>query len=282
MVFGHPIRSVFIALCVVGLIWAIGSIDVLATPHNFYQFGVVGITRGQTARLNVANVASQQEVRVEMSIVDSNNKTLARSVETIQPGQSNYLDLDTSTFIGAAGDRVLIQAIVRDLREPQDSQNDIIPSFEIFETTSGKTLTLYAPPIGEIHRQDTPISESGMLGIGRGQTARLTVTYSYWDNPVAPPVKVQLLFLGQSGEIVAKTTQTLSPGVSAFLDVRAYKLNLSERQRAQLRVAVRPVQMPEAHRPVFLTTYEVFTTRTGATDVLYPSEIKQQIPNQSQ
>src|SRR2546422_567194 len=57
-------------------------------------FGNVGITFGQTARLNVVNLDQEMRAEVELMFFDSQGNTLAQSREMIAPNHAAHLDLN--------------------------------------------------------------------------------------------------------------------------------------------------------------------------------------------
>src|SRR5205807_9867444 len=84
------------------------------TPPDPDRFGMVGITRGQTMRLNIVNLINPPEpdkksppdpCRVVLSFRDaagqpfrnSDGQVIRREV-TLQPGESDFLDLNADIF----------------------------------------------------------------------------------------------------------------------------------------------------------------------------------------
>src|SRR5262245_11955969 len=83
------------------------------SPDRHALFGMVGITRGQTARLNVSYLPSAVPdlppgpTRVEMSFVDADGNTLVnndgqaiRRVVMLEPGHSTFLQINANNLIG--------------------------------------------------------------------------------------------------------------------------------------------------------------------------------------
>jgi hypothetical protein len=144
-----------------------GQASAQITPESIpcptCRFGMVGITRGQTIRLNVVNNAdvppgpcrTTSEVppgpcsqRVDLILFDSLGRTLAHSTETLAPGRSAFLDFD-GNLIERLGIRLEIRPIV--LTPPPDPdrrlRSFIIASVEVFSNETGKTL-FYVPAVG--------------------------------------------------------------------------------------------------------------------------------------
>jgi hypothetical protein len=142
---------------------------------------------------------------------------------------------------------------------------------------------------GQARAQITPESVPcptclfGMVGITRGQTARLNVVNAN-DVPPGPcrssaevppgpcRAQVDLIFFDNTGRMLARTTATLAPGHAAFLDLNGDTL---ERQgnRAQVRAAVMtpPPEPDSVSRAVLVATVEVFNNETGRTIVVIPA-----------
>ncbi len=103
-----------------------------------FQFGMVGITRDQTARLNVLN-GSREPIQVSFNFTDSAGRQIKQAVETIMPDHAAFLDLTPSGVDDAAG-RLQIHATLEiGERSPGGAGRQIIPTLEVFDTSTGKT-----------------------------------------------------------------------------------------------------------------------------------------------
>jgi len=137
-----------------------------------FTFGMVGITAGQTARLNVVNALPQlppqlpspPTVRVTLMFVDSSGNPVniagapLQTTVTLSPGQSAFLDLNGDavpngppTIPNGPPTRVQIRALVSDC-EGCDS-GLVVPTLEVFDNATGKT-TLVMPDTPAIARGD--------------------------------------------------------------------------------------------------------------------------------
>jgi hypothetical protein len=275
-------RAVLMVVVMVGAVSAVWTTGLIAAANedSFFEFGTVGIVRGQIARLSVVNAFRNLPVQVELMIIDSQGETLAKSVQTLELGEATYLDLDADTILSQPKERTEIRAAVRGSKM-QDKllEDDFIPTFEVFVRATGKTIALYALPIGQIRGPVPADLASGMIGIARGQTARLSVIYSRRANHFAPPVKIQMFLLDGESRPLAKTRQLLEPGKAASLDLRVFKIPAEAGMRTQIRAVVRVVQPTGTRVPVFIPTLEVFNTSNNLTTLLYPSELREHIPN---
>ena len=137
-------------------------------------FGMIGLARGQTARLNVVNLrgrnlpaaeptahevdpiseaaaqlASPVPCGVRLRFLDQRGNTIARSVESIMPGDGAFLDMTFQEAIprGFEGKRFAIRAIVQVLRRPEETRPcATISTLEIFDSETGRSDVIYPEP----------------------------------------------------------------------------------------------------------------------------------------
>ena len=104
-----------------------------------FNFGTVGITRGQTARLNVLNTG-REPIQLSLNFTDSAGRQIKQSVEKVEPGQSTFLDLTPTSVDDSAG-RLQIHASVEvSSRESGGGAGRLfIPTLEVFDTGTGRT-----------------------------------------------------------------------------------------------------------------------------------------------
>jgi hypothetical protein len=136
------------------------SLNAAARGRNLTLFGMIGLGRGQTARLNVVNLRSVPALEpatdqvitlvpctVRLRFLDQRGNTIARSVEHILPGNGAFLDLPFHEAIprGFEGKRIEIRAIVRALSPPEDERRSCatLSTLEIFDSETGRTSTIY-------------------------------------------------------------------------------------------------------------------------------------------
>jgi hypothetical protein len=139
-----------IVIGVLSAIWgAFSTRPVVAGDENreeFLAFGVGNITRGQTARLHVVTIGNPNDFPAELVIYDSQGNVLARSLERLIPGKAVFLDLSFDQQAGVAGNRLDFYAIVRFDRGRVLGY--VIPTLEVLEDATGKTLFMIADPMG--------------------------------------------------------------------------------------------------------------------------------------
>jgi hypothetical protein len=116
-------------------------------------FGMVGLTEGQTARLNLLNpgvlppLATGAICSVQASFLDSKGTVLKTAPLLVPPGQSVPFDLDRDTDLTTVADqRVQIRATLQTPAPSPVFANPIalfgcplIPTLEIFNKDTGRT-----------------------------------------------------------------------------------------------------------------------------------------------
>ena len=175
------ISTVFalVVLATTGAIWEVRHVRALGPPEPD-RFGMVGITPGQTLRLNVVNLAMPSNrqfppdpCRVVLSFRDAAGHAFTnsdgqpiRNVVELQAGESAFLDLNGDMFGGPstnadiAPGRLQLRPFVRVLSTPPDperqSSNVCFPTMEVFDNASGRTSLFAAgfiPPPDPDRRQ---------------------------------------------------------------------------------------------------------------------------------
>lgn len=123
------------ALVVIAAVCAVFHIEQRAQAQDHappvpdrISFGMVGITRGQTARINVSNLLSPPQpdaelppspIRVEMMFVDGEGNPLLnnegnpiRRVVMLEPGRSAFLQINANNLLGRDEVRLNFRAVV--------------------------------------------------------------------------------------------------------------------------------------------------------------------------
>lgn len=114
-----------------------------------FHFGMVGITRGQSARLNVLN-ASREPIQLSLNFSNSDGRLIRQAVETLEPGRAVFLDLTPSTVDEGAG-RLQIHASIQfgDL-DSGGVGRQIIPTLEVFDNDTGRTQVVLGACDGSV------------------------------------------------------------------------------------------------------------------------------------
>lgn len=117
------------------------------------KFGMVGLTRGQTARLNVAHIGDPNERKrscsVELSFQDSDGRTLAVANRHLLPGEADILDLSAAAIgspdtFGRFQIRGSLALGGPDTRGPEAIAcvNNLRPTLEVFDDATGRTTVI--------------------------------------------------------------------------------------------------------------------------------------------
>jgi hypothetical protein len=178
-------RSIFtklsIAVALVALastvtIWEVRRVHAQPPPEPDRNFGMVGITRGETLRLNVVNLSPPDPnrqyppdpCRVLLSFrnaagqpfTNSDGQPIRRVVE-LQAGESAFLDLNADAFappstnadVAPGAARLQLRPFVRVQQQPPpdpDKQSPPDPcraTMEVFDNTTGRT-SIFASSFG--------------------------------------------------------------------------------------------------------------------------------------
>ena len=121
-----------------------------------FSFGMIGITAEQTARLSIVNTRKcanpgnctpAEPVQVHLMFVKSDGNPVTNvdgqpieSGVTLMSDQSTSLDLRGSMLLGNNAGRVQIRAAVPSCVGCGTSQGFVIPTLEVFDNATGKTM----------------------------------------------------------------------------------------------------------------------------------------------
>jgi hypothetical protein len=133
-------------------------------------YGMVSVTAGQTARLNVytppgpptRQIPPGPPLRVQLSLMDASGNLAVqppcdpRSIDcvggsqvsvTLAPGQSTFLEVSGDQMVGALS-RAEIRPVVSIIPPgpPGIPDNTIITTFEVIDNATNKTVLFYHPP----------------------------------------------------------------------------------------------------------------------------------------
>jgi hypothetical protein len=252
------------------------------------RYGMIGITPGETLRINVANPQLPSLLappcRVELAFLDSTGNPLVPAVRrTLEAGQSAHFDLDGDALFPTGTGDVLLRAevrpVVRVLPNPTDVGTVFLPpgpcvsSIELFDNATGKTRVssgLENPGvILGFNPQPDPPRVFAQLGIVSGQTIRLNaVNVDEAGSPLFPPgpCRVTLVLFGPEGGVLAHATQVLQPGAATFLDFTLP--TIVEEPRVEIRGVVTVESINRGFPTPWRATLEVFENATGKTTTL--------------
>jgi hypothetical protein len=205
----------------------------------------VGVTMGQTARINVVNSPNPnstnppEPVTVEMCFHDNNGDLIldrsrrpVQKTATIDPHHGDFLDLN-GNLVGGPGGRVVIIPCIRILRISEGTL--AVPTLEIFNNMLKTTFVLNPGTARGFDPQPDPPAEVafGLVGITQGVTARLYVLNAHNPNGSDPPqpITVEMEFhdananslLDRTGRQARKIV-TLDPSHADFLELNGNDL----------------------------------------------------------
>jgi hypothetical protein len=141
---------------------ALGAAQPTSFPWFFPQVqtsGMVGLTAGQTARLNVLNpgmpgppVAVGTVCSTQLSFLNDQGVVLKTVTVDVAPGKSVPFDLDRDTDLASVTDkRVELRAVIQvpPLNPvatvlPQPIMCTLVPTLEVFNNDTGKTQLIMA------------------------------------------------------------------------------------------------------------------------------------------
>jgi len=122
------------------------------TPGPGIGFALMGVTTGQSARLNALNMGSRSSTQdsscsVQLQFLDAQGVVLKQTLVTLSPGKGTSLDLSRNQVPGA-GPRAEIRALVLfgySGGAPPGSEVlrqfdcNIVPSIEVYDNNTGRT-----------------------------------------------------------------------------------------------------------------------------------------------
>jgi hypothetical protein len=241
-------------------------------------FGMFGVTRGQTARLQVAIVGVDQHnppgdrpgpFRVTLSFYNGDGSVMLQSSQSVELGQSAALD-----FVAPAlpvGLRMRLRAAVRVDPDANGVVPCIKPALEVLNNDTGRSAFILEGT-GEGDHTDDP--GSSLVGIARGQVARLNIVNLgvLPPDPYFPPgpCRVTLTFVDARGNVLSQVTKSVDFNRAAFLDLAWSDVPPDPYHRLQVRALVNVEPNAAGQLPSLKPTLEVFSTDTGMTSLLIP------------
>jgi hypothetical protein len=217
---------------VVGLMaaYAASLISATAQPIDpFKAYSTIGISPGETLRLNVVNIGGTHgyppdPCNVQMGFLNVAGALLKNANATIAPGHAafvaiNYDEASASLTTSDSRQRVNVRAVVNTLAPPCRT----ISSAELFNTNLG-TDRAYAVPVESPSTQPPPDPEFGILAITPFDSLRLNVTNITGSNGVPPdPCKAQMGFVNAAGNPIKTTAGEVDPGHTAAITINYFE-----------------------------------------------------------
>jgi hypothetical protein len=123
---------------------------ILAASTQYVTFGMVGLSTGQTARLNAlalptgGPIIAGASCQVTFDFYDAAGKSLGTSTATVAQGAAVHDDL-----VGTSADRAEIRGTVRAALvssttggTPVSGSCSVLPTLEIFDSSTGQTTVV--------------------------------------------------------------------------------------------------------------------------------------------
>jgi hypothetical protein len=273
----------------------------LSTKAAPSPYGMIGLTAGETLRINVANPAlpltpgavSPGPCRVELEFLDGSGNVLLPAVQfTLKAGESAHYDLNGDKLIPPvttpSPSRMEVRPVVLILPSPTAvgiaalALGPCVSSIEIFDNATGKTLVTSGPQnpgdIAGFNPQPDPPKLFGQLGIVAGQTIRLNaVNVLDPGTTVVPPgpCRVTLVLFGADGGILVHSSEVLQPGAATFLDFSLPVIANSIRTEVRADVTVESLNARLAPPDPCRATLELFDNASGQTTAIQsPQDIQ--------
>ncbi len=111
-------------------------------------FGMLAVTHGQTARLNVVDTMDVPPGpcrEVELMFLDSEGNIRQRSVQCVMSGHAAFLDLN-GNFLELTDNRAEIRGKVHLINPPERTMTNLVATIEVFDNETGRTSFILAPP----------------------------------------------------------------------------------------------------------------------------------------
>jgi hypothetical protein len=148
-----------------------------------FLFGMVGIVRGQTVRLNVVNsIAAEPGVPDEACVVglmfiDDTSVSLGEAISSrLMPGRSVFLDFTISDPEWRVAQRLQLRGLVKAFSPdtgqrpggmpPRDACQGLISTMEVFANETGQTMVIQHP--AEIRGFNPQPEPPALPGVRRG------------------------------------------------------------------------------------------------------------------
>ena len=158
--------AICLVLVAIPLSLAAQSVD----EGTFRLSGLIGLSRGQAASLNVTN-SSREVKEVHFFFIDIDGRLLKSSSGRVLPGQSMAMVLSHSEIRDAVGDptgRVQVRGAVRFADPPEPDADPpselVISSLEVFDEATGKTSFGLLLPAVRGTNVYLPVTDVGVIG----------------------------------------------------------------------------------------------------------------------
>jgi hypothetical protein len=243
-------------------------------------FGMFGLVNKQTARLSIVATGVDEHNppadlpgpwRVTLNFFNGDGNVIARSIQTLELGKAVSLDYAAPAL--PMNLRVRIRAGFSIEPDASGLAPCVKPAVEVFNNDTGRTTFIYE---GTSNEADADEAGSSMVGLARGQVARLNIVNLgvYPPDPFFPPgpCRVTLTFVDVSGRVLSQVTKSVDFNRATFLDLSWSDLPPDPYHRLQVRALVGVEADERGNVPIVRPTLEIFSTDTGmATIYMLPA-----------
>jgi len=238
-----------------GILYAVGGAPLIAQDGSAQTdpakaYSTIGITPGETLRINVVNLPGLGSVppgpcNVQIGFVNSDGITVKSTLAAIAPGQAAFLALtfgEGSSFATGADSRTRLNLRPVLTTFPPDPCRSI-SSAEVFDALLGRTH-VYAVPTEAPPDPATPGGPPifGIVGLTALDVMRFHVTNISGSNGIPPgPCVVQAGFVNAAGIVVKAVNGTIDAGHTATIGLNYSEAAGALSTNALARLNVRPV-----------------------------------------
>lgn len=256
-----------------------------APEERALNFASVGVARGQVARLTAywTRVSppdpcyppdpchTPETFDATLSFYDAEGRVVARREAQLSRGRTatlTYAPLDL-----APGARVAARAVVEVLPDPSGFIPCVIPAVEVVNLDGSASSVLNPGTLVGFNPQPDPPVPSpdfdfGFASAVRGQTFRVSASYTDADGFPPDPCRVTLSFYDGEGRLVAQTVKTLELGKTVSFDVPAGELPARGWRRLRASVHVEP--LAGGFIPCIMPAVEIFNDADGRATLFHP------------
>jgi hypothetical protein len=285
-----------LALLVVALLTLVAVGAAAQTDAPAVQFGLVGLARGETARLNVVSLVPPGPCHVTLQFLDAQGVAFPGALAEVDlaPGQATHLDLPSGAAFATSAATVLRRRVRASVETSAGGPSTngspspcigVVSTLELFDSFTGRLVAFYPPGPPVRPPPDTnsgPPDAFGMVGLARLQSAVLTTINLAPATPgaFAPPCRVSLTFLDEAGQMFQSDRTPLQlqvdlmPGQFATLALPASLIFPGSRElRQDVRASVEanpgPIGIPPGPCDGLVNTLELVDTVTSRTQLIY-------------
>jgi hypothetical protein len=262
-----------------------------------YDFGAMGVPRGQVARLNVfyhdqfppgpcapgesclppgpcaeGSVCTPASYRMSLNFTDEVGNVVATRAMTLTPDKGAALVYAPSSF--RADGRATVRANI--VVEPEAGYVPLlVPTVEVIDPTSGQTSIINPGTRAGFNPQPEPPGDShfGLFNVVKGQTARVHVSNVGAPGGLPPgPCRADVTFYDGEGRVVGSETLWLAPGQTLASDFSTAGMPAGWRGRIRAGVHAE-LLYDRGGAATVASSLEVFASDTGRGMLFYPGAL---------